>query len=310
MTEKLITKRTLLTEISVTRGDTFEGFYVLLLDKDLVAIRNLDNAIICAEIRSRAGVLITEFNIERVYDVVDQQFTGQLRLWLTASQTELLTDTISGDEVLDTPSTLFTSVKYQPAYRFDLRVRREVLSGNLVAFVAGVVTLDRPHNLAPTSKVVFRNLVGAGLSSVNNNTYTALTNIQYVPPYRFTLASLSAVAPTPLLTFTATASLTTDRLTAVGRTFVNGSKLLVAPLAPAALPRPLAAGQPYIVRESTGSTCQLGLNETGSIINITTSGSITVTQLDTISGDVYYQHTETPLSGTLTAYSRNSLCVV
>ena len=310
MAEKLITKQTLLTGISVTRGDTFEGFYVLLLDKDLVPIQDLDTAVLCAEIRTRAGVLITEFNIERIYDVATQQFTGQLRLWLTPTQTELLTETISGDEALDTPSTLFSTVKYQPAYKFDLRVRREMLSGKLVSFVAGVVTLDRPHNLAPTSKVVFRNVAGAGLSGLNNNTYTTLSSIQYAPPYRFRVASLSAVATTPLLTFTATASATTDRISATGRTFVNGAQLLVSRLTPSALPSPLAAGQPYIVRETLGSSCQLSLSTTGPIINITTNGSLTVTQLDSVSGDVFYQQTETPLSGTVTAYSRNSLCVI
>lgn len=190
-------------DIRILRRDFFDGVSFLLQDSDGLPF-DLTNTQPCASIwkKTSSGTAeqITSFNIEELepYD------NGQVRLWLSSSQTALVWD--AAQSIAANPisqaffPTAYTSSNTSDAAIYssivwDLRIERQEATADLVSVSGGTFISQTNHTLGSTERVIFQN---TSQSSINYNgtsarIYTNLSGITYAAPYSFTIGSLSGI---------------------------------------------------------------------------------------------------------------------
>lgn len=200
MSSFLYTSLSPVIDLYILRRDYFDGFNVLLQNEDGTAI-DLSDAEVKASIwkRSTAGTveLITAFNVQEQ----EPLRSGQARLWLSSAQTAAV-----WDAALEIGASNISQVFFPSAYAsannedtlasssiiWDVRIRKKEEVAALVSVGAGSFTTQTSHGLGATEEIVF---IGTSQSSINYNgtspIYTNLTNVTYIPPYSFTVPSLS-----------------------------------------------------------------------------------------------------------------------
>ena len=186
-------------DLHVLRRDYFDGFSVLLQDKDGLPI-DLTNVVVCASIWKRASdstfSQVVTINAEK-QEPLSQ---GRVRLWLTSEQTALLWDNYG---ILNSSQSVFFPNAYttesssvaSSSLFWDVRIETEEKLANLESVASGVFISQTNHTLASSDRTIFRSTVE---SSINYNgtsarIYSGLTNISYQPLYSFTVPSLSGV---------------------------------------------------------------------------------------------------------------------
>lgn len=195
-------------DISVLRRDFFDGVSFLLQDGDGEPF-DLSEVQVCASIwkRTASGTteLVTSFNIEEQ----DPLRNGQVRLWLSSAQTALIWDAATDNAFESLSQTFFPSAYtteanngFPPASNlaWDMRVERKEKVADLVSVTAGTFISQTNHTLGATERVVFENTTN---STINYNgtsarIYSNLTNITYIAPYTFTIATLSGITSVAL----------------------------------------------------------------------------------------------------------------
>jgi hypothetical protein len=181
-------------DISLLRRDYFDGVSLLLQDADGVPY-DLANVQVCASIfkNTVSGTVeqVTSLNIEEQEPLRN----GQVRLWLSSTQTAALWDAAQ----YSIPSGVFYPTAYssqiRPFFSWDMRVETKEQIADLVSISAGTFVSQTNHGLGATERVIFE---GTAQSSINYNgtsarIYSNLTGITYAPPYSFTIASLSGI---------------------------------------------------------------------------------------------------------------------
>lgn len=181
-------------DISLLRRDYFDGVSFLLQDEDGVPY-DLTDVQICASIfrNTTSGTVeqVTSLNIEEQEPLSN----GQVRLWLSSSQTATLWDAAQ----YSIPSGIFYPTAYasqiRPFLSWDMRIEKKEQIANLISVSGGTFISQTNHGLGATERVVFE---GTAQSSINYDgtsarIYSNLTAITYAPPYSFAIASLSGI---------------------------------------------------------------------------------------------------------------------
>lgn len=190
-------------DLRLLRRDYFDGVSFLLQDENGEPF-DLGDVQICAAVWKKTGAntadLVTSFNIEEQEPLRN----GQVRLWLTSTQTALIWDAAAGagpanlsQAFFPTAYTIENSIDSLAASPliWDIRLERREYLAELVSVSSGVFISQTNHGLGSTERTVFS---GTTTSSINYNgtsarIYSNLTNITYASPYSFTIASLSGV---------------------------------------------------------------------------------------------------------------------
>jgi hypothetical protein len=199
MSTFLPTSTTAQLDLYLLRRDYFDGFSLLLQDKDGVPL-DLNEVQVCASIWKRntdnSVSLLSTLNVEEQ----EPLHAGRVRLWLTSQQTAAIWDAYG-----ETPSvggTFFPSAYSTGAAAslpspliWDVRIESEEYLADLVSASAGAFISQVNHTLASSERAIFR---GTAQSSINyNNTgariYSGMTSISYQPPYSFTVPVLSGI---------------------------------------------------------------------------------------------------------------------
>ena len=181
-------------DISLLRRDYFDGVSLLLQDADGVPY-NLADVQVCASIfkNTISGTVeqVTSFNIEEEEPLRN----GQVRLWLSSSQTATLWDAAQ----YSIPSGVFYPTAYasqiRPFFSWDMRIERKEVVADLVSVSAGAFVAQTNHKLGATERVVFGDTTSSTINydGTSARIYSNLTGITYAPPYSFTIASLSGI---------------------------------------------------------------------------------------------------------------------
>jgi len=164
----LATRKVLNLPLTVFRGDDFPadrpGIYIAFerLAGESVTPVDLSKAEFCCQVYENKTQLITSLNVE----AGDPPYENVLRLWMTASQTALLTKTINPDLLL-----CGCNAKDYSVYSYSVQVRERVEIGSIVSLINGRVTTIVDHGLVPTSRV---SIVNSSLN-INNTVYSTLT---------------------------------------------------------------------------------------------------------------------------------------
>ena len=184
--------------LHLLRRDFFEGIGLLLQDEDGTPI-NLNEVKVCSSVWKKTS----DTNYTKIVDInVEEKEplrAGQVRLWLTSSQTSEIWDNY--DEPFTTggaffPNTYSQEQKNLPLSMFwDLRIEREQELSDLISVASGVFISQINHGLASTERVIFS---GTTESSINydgtsSTVYSGLTDISYQAPYTFTVPTLTGV---------------------------------------------------------------------------------------------------------------------
>ena len=181
-------------DINLLRRDYFDGVSLLLQDADGVPY-NLADVQVCASIfkNTISGTVeqVTSFNIEEEEPLRN----GQVRLWLSSSQTATLWDAAQ----YSIPSGVFYPTAYasqiRPFFSWDMRIERKEVVADLVSVSAGAFVAQTNHKLGATERVVFGDTTSSTINydGTSARIYSNLTGITYAPPYSFTIASLSGI---------------------------------------------------------------------------------------------------------------------
>lgn len=190
-------------DLRLLRRDYFDGVTILLQDEDGEPY-DLSDVQVCSAIwkRTASGTVeqVTGFNIEEQEPLSN----GQIRLWLSSAQTNLIWDAAN-----ETPQETVSQAFFPSAYTaenndgflsasslaWDLRIERQEAVSDLISVSSGVFISQINHGFGATDRVVFS---GTTESSINYNgtserIYSNLTNITYAAPYTFTVATLPGV---------------------------------------------------------------------------------------------------------------------
>jgi hypothetical protein len=181
-------------DISLLRRDYFDGVSLLLQDADGVPY-DLANVQVCASIfkNTVSGTVeqVTSLNIEEQEPLRN----GQVRLWLSSTQTAALWDAAQ----YSIPSGVFYPTAYssqiRPFFSWDMRIERKEVVADLVSISTGTFISQTNHGLGATERVVFGNTASSTINydGTSARVYSNLTNITYAPPYSFTIAALSGI---------------------------------------------------------------------------------------------------------------------
>lgn len=190
-------------DIRLLRRDFFDGVSFLLQDSDGLPF-DLSEVQVCASIwkRTASGTTeaVTSFNIEEQEPLRN----GQVRLWLSSSQTALVWDAATDNSFESLSQAFFPSAYtaennngFFPASNlaWDMRIERKEAVADLVSVTAGAFVSQTNHTLGATERVVFEGTTSSTINydGTSARLYSNLTNIAYAPPYAFTIAALSGI---------------------------------------------------------------------------------------------------------------------
>lgn len=190
-------------DIYILRRDFFDGVSFLLQDSDGTPY-DLNDVQVCASIwkNTASGVAeqVTSLNIEEV----EPARSGRIRLWLSSSQTAAVWDAAQSSINTQVSRAFFPnaymaeniqSVNSASSLFWDIRIERIEKVADLVSASTGVFITQTNHTLGSSERVTFS---GTTQASINYNgtsarIYTSLSGITYIPPYSFSIASLSGI---------------------------------------------------------------------------------------------------------------------
>ena len=188
-------------DLRLLRRDYFDGVSFLLQDEDGEPF-DLGDVQICAAIWKRTGAttadLVTSFNIEEQEPLRN----GQVRLWLTSTQTALIWDAAAAAGPSNISQAFFPSaytienssdsLSASPLI-WDIRIEKQEYVADLVSVSSGTFISQTNHGLGATERAVFSGTTSSGINydGTSARIYSNLTGITYAPPYAFTIASLS-----------------------------------------------------------------------------------------------------------------------
>lgn len=184
-------------DLRLLRRDYFDGFSLLLQDENGLPF-DLSEVTVCSSVwqvnTSGAFQKLLDVNVEKQ----DPLRSGRIRLWLTSAQTAVLWDAYySGGTA---PSTVFFPSVYADQakdnnLRWDVRIERAEYVADLVTVSGGAFVSQTNHGLASSERITFSGTTSSGINfnGTGGTIYSGLTNISYLPPYAFTVPSLSGV---------------------------------------------------------------------------------------------------------------------
>lgn len=184
-------------DLHLLRRDFFDGFSLLLQDEDGVPF-NLNELTVCASVwkvtASGTYQKLLDINVEKQ----DPLRSGRIRLWLTSSQTATLWDAyssgVTGSSTVFFPSAYADQIR-DNSLRWDVRIERKEYIADLVTVSGGAFITQTNHGLASSERVTFSGATSSGINFDGTvaTIYSGLTSISYIPPYSFTVPSLSGV---------------------------------------------------------------------------------------------------------------------
>ena len=186
-------------DLYLLRKDFFDGFSLSLQTASGTPY-DLSSVQVCASVWKKTGSSsyqqITAINVEEQEPLTN----GQVRLWLTSSQTAAIWDAYStsaqsGGVFFPTAHSPEASLALPSSLFWDIRIEKQEYLSDLISVTNGVFISQTNHTLASSERVVFS---GTTQSSINYNgtsfrIYSSLTDISYQSPYSFTIASLSSI---------------------------------------------------------------------------------------------------------------------
>jgi hypothetical protein len=186
-------------DLHLLRRDYFDGFSLLLQDADGLPF-NLNEVQVCASVWSvnDSGALsqVLSINVEEQ----EPLSAGRIRLWLSSAQTAALWDvatTARASSQSFFPSVYANEASVATASNliWDVRIEKEEEVADLVSVASGVFISQTNHTLASSERIVFRNTAQSSINydGTSARVYSGLTSIAYVPPYSFTIPTLSGI---------------------------------------------------------------------------------------------------------------------
>jgi hypothetical protein len=190
-------------DLALFERDFFDGAQFLLQDST-GAPWDLNNVTVCASVYKKVGTtytLVTAFNTEKLEPLRN----GQVRIWLSSSQTAALEAAYeAGQQVAGTsaffPTAYASQADNSSTYEnsnlyWDLRIETQEELSDLVSVLNGAFVTQTDHGLGSSERIIFN---GTASTSINYDgtgarIYSSLTNISYLPPYAFTIPALSGV---------------------------------------------------------------------------------------------------------------------
>jgi hypothetical protein len=186
-------------DLTLLRRDFFDGFSLLLQDEDGEPF-DLNEVTVCASVWKRNSASsysqVTAINVEK-QEPLD---AGRVRFWLSSAQTATIWDEVEGEQ--SNGQSFFPSVYSSEAsvaagssLFWDARIEKQDAVSDLISAASGTFISQTNHGLGATERVVFSDTTVSGVNynGTGARIYTALTNISYVAPYSFTIASLSGI---------------------------------------------------------------------------------------------------------------------
>lgn len=191
-------------DLHIVRRDSFDGMTLLLQEADGTPVNLVGVGISAGIWNTTTGTQVTALNVERL----EPYANGQVRLWLSSTQTGLVWDAAVALAQTTSLSSAFFPSAYSAANAADLVVRQPLVwdvrierpdpVADLISVASGVFTTQTSHGLGATERVIFTGTAQSSINYEGTRIYTTLTNLTYVAPYRFTIATLSAVSANPL----------------------------------------------------------------------------------------------------------------
>jgi hypothetical protein len=186
-------------DLYLLRRDYFDGMGLLLQTASGTPY-DLSGVQVCATVWKKTGdasyTQIASVNVEEEEPLRN----GQVRLWLTSSQTATIWDAYGSSQ---TPGGIFfptaytqdaSIAEYSPLF-WDVRIEAQEYLTDLVSVSGGTFVTQNNHTLASSERVVFSGTTSSGINFNNSSgtVYSGLTNISYLSPYAFTVPALSGV---------------------------------------------------------------------------------------------------------------------
>ena len=184
-------------DLYLLRRDYFDGMGLLLQTASGTPY-DLTGVQVCASVWKKTGD--TSYSLVTTVNVEEQEplRAGQVRLWLTSSQTAAIWDAYGSSSV--NSGSFFPSVYSQEAsvagsspLFWDVRIEAQEYLTDLISVSGGTFIAQNNHTLASTERVTFSGTTVSGINFDNTSAtvYSGLTNISYLPPYSFRIPALS-----------------------------------------------------------------------------------------------------------------------
>jgi len=186
-------------DLYLLRRDYFDGMG-LLLQKEDGSPYDLSSVKVCASVWKKNGD--TSYTLIETVNVEEEEplRSGRIRLWLTSAQTANIWDAFGGGQssggvFFPTAYSQDTSVALGSPLVWDVRIETQEYLTDLISVSSGTFISQNNHTLAASERVAFS---GTTEPTINFNDSSAtifsnLTNISYLPPYTFTVPSLSGI---------------------------------------------------------------------------------------------------------------------
>lgn len=186
-------------DLYLLRRDYFDGMGLLLQTASGTPY-DLSGVQVCATVWKKTGdasyTQIASVNVEEEEPLRN----GQVRLWLTSSQTATIWDAYGSSQApggvfFPTAYTQDASIaEYSPLF-WDVRIETQEYLTDLVSVSGGTFITQNNHTLASSERVVFSGTTSSGINFNNSSgtVYSGLTNISYLSPYAFRIPALSGV---------------------------------------------------------------------------------------------------------------------
>jgi len=186
-------------DLYLLRRDYFDGMGLLLQTENGTPY-DLSGVQVCATVWKKTGDTsysqITTVNVEEEEPLRN----GQIRLWLTSSQTAAIWDAHGSSQA---PGGVFfpsaytqdaSIAEYSPLF-WDVRIEAQEYLTDLISVSGGTFITQNNHTLGGPERVVFSGTTSPAVNFDNTpaTIYSGLTDISYLPPYSFTIPSLSGV---------------------------------------------------------------------------------------------------------------------
>jgi hypothetical protein len=188
--------------LALFERDFFDGAQFLLQDSDGTPW-DLSDVVICASIYQGAGgasTLLTNFNVEPL----EPLSAGRVRIWLTSEQTAQVSAAYDGEgqsvRAAFFPTAYSSQADSANFYansnlRWDLRIEKPVFVSDLISASGGTFISQTSHGLGATERTIFKDTSEASINydGTSSRIYSGLTNLSYLPPYSFSIATLSGI---------------------------------------------------------------------------------------------------------------------
>lgn len=182
-------------DLYLLRRDYFDGMGLLLQTASGTPY-DLTGVQVCAS----AWKITASGTFEKILDInVEEEEplrNGHVRLWLTSAQTAALWDaynaSLAGTTNVFFPNTYSDQVRAN-SIQWDVRIEAQEYLTDLISVSGGTFICQNNHTLASAERVTFSGTTVSGINFDNTSAtvYSGLTNISYLPPYSFTVPSLS-----------------------------------------------------------------------------------------------------------------------